>query len=111
MSKRTRELFEQLKNGEEPSMGFIEAAKEGIREVRDGFFPGLNLADIVKDIGAEMKRMGVQGQMEVANALFNGSSFVPYGPGQWSKADREGAPEHGLPHEAQKEQERGGMEM
>ncbi len=73
--------------------------------------------DILHDVGTELKRMGVQGQMELANVLYNGSAFVPYGPGQWSKPDREGAPEPGVPEvqhgqpELQKEQERGGREM
>jgi hypothetical protein len=42
--------------------------------------PGLKNA--VSEIGAEMKRLGVQGQMEMASAIFNGNAFVPYGPGQ-----------------------------
>ena len=42
--------------------------------------PGLQNA--VSEIGAEMKRLGVQGQMELASAIFNGHAFVPYGPGQ-----------------------------
>jgi hypothetical protein len=42
--------------------------------------PGLQNA--VSEIGAEMKRLGVQGQMEMASAIFNGHAFVPYGPGQ-----------------------------
>lgn len=32
----------------------------------------------------ELKRLGTQGSMELANALFNGSAFVPYGPGQYT---------------------------
>jgi hypothetical protein len=36
------------------------------------------------EIGAELKRLGVQGQMELANGLFNGNAFVPYGPGQYT---------------------------
>jgi hypothetical protein len=42
--------------------------------------PGLSNA--LPEIGAELKRLGVQGQMESASALFNGNAFVPYGPGQ-----------------------------
>jgi hypothetical protein len=34
------------------------------------------------EIGQEMGRMATQGQMELASAIFNGSAFVPYGPGQ-----------------------------
>ena len=35
-----------------------------------------------QEMWAEVKRMGEQGRMELANALFNGSAFVPYGEGQ-----------------------------
>jgi hypothetical protein len=42
--------------------------------------PGLSNA--LPEIGAELKRLGVQGQMEAASAIFNGHAFVPYGPGQ-----------------------------
>jgi len=38
--------------------------------------------EILNEVGEEMKRMGVQGQMEMASAIFNGNAFVPYGPGQ-----------------------------
>lgn len=89
-------------------MGVLEAAREGIKVVLEGFYPGLTLHDILHDGIREMKRLGVQGQMELANVLYNGSAFVPYGPGQWSKPDREGGPDHGFPD---KEQERGGIEI
>lgn len=36
------------------------------------------------DVKAEMSRLGTQGAMELASALFNGSGFVPYGPGQYT---------------------------
>jgi len=105
MSKQTRELFERLK--EDPkTMGAIEAAVEGIKEAVQAIAPGLTLNNILHDVGAEMKRLGVQGQMEVSAALFNGSAFVPYGPGQWKGPGREGSPEHGLPDEAQHQPER-----
>jgi hypothetical protein len=39
---------------------------------------------LFEEVGAEMKRLGTQGAMELANALFNGSAFVPYGPGQYT---------------------------
>jgi hypothetical protein len=48
------------------------------------------LAGAVQEIGGEMKRLGVQGSMELASALFNGHAFVPYGPGQWKDGEREG---------------------
>ena len=57
--------------------------------------------DVLPDISAEMGRMGTQGTMELAAALFNGNGFVPYGPGQYTpQPEQEHAPE----------QERGGME-
>ena len=58
--------------------GFVEAAKE----LANAFAPGFN--NIVSDIGSELSRLGVQGQMEAAAALFNGNAFVPYGPGAYS---------------------------
>jgi len=56
------------------------------------------MSKFLDDVAAEGKRLAVQGQMEMANALFNGSAFVPYGPGQYSKT-----PEH--------EQEQAGHEQ
>jgi hypothetical protein len=38
--------------------------------------------NILSGIGNETKRLGTQGAMELASALFNGQAFVPYGPGQ-----------------------------
>lgn len=38
--------------------------------------------EILSDVGSELSRLGVQGQMEMASAIFNGDGFVPYGPGQ-----------------------------
>lgn len=35
---------------------------------------------------AELSRLGTQGTMELASALFNGHGFVPYGPGQYTPA-------------------------
>lgn len=68
------------------------------------------LSEIGPEVGAELKRLGTQGQMELANALFNGNAFVPYGPGQYTPT-----PEmEKFGHEQQIETpqlERGGMEM
>jgi hypothetical protein len=49
------------------------------------------LQNILQDVGSEMKRLGVQGQMEAASLLFNGSAFVAYGPGQYTPSP---TPEH-----------------
>ncbi|VTR93080.1 unnamed protein product [Gemmata massiliana] len=71
--------------------------------------------DIGPEVGAEFKRLGVQGAAEIANVLFTGSGFVPYGAGQQAHAPEHGvtpdapAPESHLAPEHQ--QERGGMEM
>ena len=43
----------------------------------------LDLSEIFADLAAETNRLGTQGSMELANALFNGTGFVPYGPGQY----------------------------
>ena len=40
------------------------------------------LNDILNDVGSEMKRLGTQGQSELAAVLFSGNGFVQYGPGQ-----------------------------
>jgi hypothetical protein len=104
----SKEAFRKIM--EEPSMGAIEAVKEGIQAVA----PGLSLSKILGDIKVELGRLGVQGQMELASALFNGNAFVPYGPGQYTPTPEQ-APDHGLPAEAMKppevEQNRGGMGM
>jgi hypothetical protein len=61
------------------SSRFMEIVKN-VGETINRAAPGLQNA--VSEIGAEMKRLGVQGQMELASAIFNGHAFVPYGPGQ-----------------------------
>ncbi len=50
------------------------------------------LNDILSDVGAELGRLGTQGQMELASALFNGDAFVPYGPGQYTPEQSVEAP-------------------
>ncbi len=97
MSKETQKLSEILK-GPEP-MGMLEAVKDVVQAIA----PGLTLSNILSDIGSELGRLGVQGQMETASALFNGSAFVPYGPGQYTPDEK--APDHGLPIEAMKQPE------
>jgi hypothetical protein len=70
------------------------------------------------EIIKEAKRLGVQGEMELASALFNGSAFVPYGPGQYTPKQGHDAGIHGKEMETQKEapehereMERGGRDM
>ncbi len=76
----------------------------GIKETAQALAPGLK--DIGPEIAAEGKRLGVQGSMELASALFGNGAFVPYGPGQYTPT-----PEKGQGQEQQQEhqQERGGM--
>ncbi|MBI1314927.1 hypothetical protein GC176_26845 [bacterium] len=64
--------------------------------------------EILSDVGAELGRLGVQGQMEMASALFNGDAFVPYGPGQITP---EAAPDLAAEQIEMPQQEMGGMEM
>jgi hypothetical protein len=102
VSKKTREFFEQVRGGEPPK-GAIEAIKEGVQKV----LPGLSLGKMLDDIGSELGRLGVQGQMEMASALFNGSAFVPYGPGQYTPSEID----HGVAHEDPPQKEPDGREM
>ena len=48
----------------------------------------------------ELSRLGTQGAMELASALFNGHGFVPYGPGQYTPTPehQQAAPEHDQHH-------------
>jgi hypothetical protein len=76
VSTPKREVVEQVKDGK--SMGVMEAAKEGVQVIA----PGLSLSNILSDIGSELGRLGVQGQAELASALFTSNAYVPYGRGQ-----------------------------
>jgi hypothetical protein len=60
---------------------FMEVLKD-VGETIQNVAPGLSLSKMFSDVGAEAARLGVQGQMEAASAIFNGHAFVPYGPGQ-----------------------------
>ncbi len=99
MSKATREMFEQMKSGEQ--IGALEAAKEGIQAVA----PGLSLSKILGDIGNEVSQQISHGSHEMAAALFRGDAFVMY-----PRTNQADGPDHGLP-EQQQEQSRGGREM
>jgi hypothetical protein len=88
--------------------GFVDVMKEALAEMA----PGLKGA--VAEIGAELNRLGKQGSLEMAQALFNGGAFTPYGPGQYTptpevgKGNQEQEVQKAEPHQ---EQERGGREM
>lgn len=66
-------------------------------------FSAIVNSDVVQDGKSELGRLGVQGQAEMAGALFNGNAYVPYGAGQH-------APEPEKAQEQQQQMERGGME-
>lgn len=83
MSETARILFDSMK---------------GVKEAVQALAPGLK--DVIPEGKAEISRLGTQGAMELASALFNGHGFVPYGPGQYT-------PSQNLPTQ---QQERGGME-
>lgn len=60
------------------------------------------------ETGAELKRLGVQGSMELSNALFNGSAFVPYGPGQYTPSPGQASsPESAQPDSQPPDQDHG----
>ena len=87
---------------------FIEVMKEAITTIAPG------LENIGPEIGAELSRLGTQGATEMAQALFNGAAFTPYGPGQNPTTPEVG--KGGQEYEVQKtgsdlERENGGREM
>jgi hypothetical protein len=88
---------------------FFDVMKEAIAEIA----PAVKNAGA--EMGAELSRLGTQGAMEMAHALFNGSAFTPYGPGQQPAPDV-GQGVHGAAVEKaepqpEQQRERGGMEM
>lgn len=103
MSRKTREFFEQVKDGEPPK-GAIEAIKEGIQAVA----PGLSLSKMFDDIGSELSQLASHGRTEMAAALFNGSPFVLYMKGQEAT---EQSPDHGLANDTAPQKEVDGREM
>ncbi|MBI1347059.1 hypothetical protein GC163_12305 [bacterium] len=87
---------------------FVEVMKEAISAIAPG------LENVGPQVGAELSRLGTQGAMEMAQALFNGAAFTPYGPGQYTPTPEldQGSHEQVVqPAEPQREQEQGGREM
>ncbi len=91
MSKKTRDLIDMVKD--ESSGGITP--------------PGLRDGKFWTDIAAELKQQMAHGSHEVAALLYRGDAFVMYPRTNEGKEE----PQLGLPQEAQKEMERGGMEM
>jgi hypothetical protein len=89
---------------------FFEVMKETINAIAPG------LKNFGPEVGAELSRLGTQGAMEMAQALFNGAAFTPYGPGQYTPTPEldKGSPEQGIQEsepQQQQVQDRGGREM
>ncbi len=62
-----------------------------------------------QEVGAELSRLGRHGSLELANGLWNGNAFVPYGPGSRTE---QGQGVHGpqaqeQPKEGQEQQPQG----
>lgn len=104
MSKTLREVFSQVKPGEQ-QVGAMEAAKEGIQAVA----PGLSLAKVFGDITAEIENQVEHGSHEVAAMLYTGSPFVMYGRGGHDDGPQQGLPE--TQQETKQERDRGGLEL
>lgn len=66
--------------------------------------PGMN--NFLPEVAGELRRLNTQGAMELASALFNGSAFVPYGPGQYTPAPENAEPAQEKQHEHVQELER-----
>ena len=89
---------------------FIEVMKDAMSAIAPG------LENIGPEIGAELSRLGTQGAMEMAQALFNGAAFTPYGPGQYTPTPELDQGNHeqevqSMQSQQEQVQERGGREM
>ena len=67
MSEIAKQLFQGMK---------------GVSEAVMAVTPGLQ--DVAHETKGEISRLGTQGAMELASALFGNNAFVPYGPGQYT---------------------------
>jgi hypothetical protein len=72
------------------------------------------IKEMGSEIGAELKRLGTHGSMELSSALWNGNAFVLYGPGRYTPtAEQQAAPENAQPGAQSPDhdpgRERGGM--
>jgi hypothetical protein len=84
---------------------FFESLKEGVLTIAPG------LETIGSDIGSEMGRLAMQGQSEIASALFTGNGYVPYGQGQTRGDSMDANEGQDAPKIEAPQQDRGGMEM
>ena len=87
---------------------FCEVMKEAITAIAPG------LENFGPEVKAELSRLGTQGAMEMAQTLFNGAAFTPYGPGQYTPTPEldNGDQQHEVQKmEPDQEREHGGREM
>ena len=87
---------------------FFDVMKEAITAIAPG------LENIGSEMGAELSRLGTQGAMEMAQALFNGAAFTPYGPGQYTptaESNQTVLEQVVQETELQQQMDRGGREM
>jgi hypothetical protein len=107
MSEASRQFYEQIKSGQEITP--LQAVKEGVQAIA----PGLSFGNILEGVKGELGRLGVQGQMELASAIFGNGAFVPYGPGQYtpSPSPEHAEPTHSADFQPVQQQERDGRDM
>ena len=84
---------------------FFEVMKETLSAIAPG------LKNFGPEVGVELKRLGTQGAMEMAQALFNGAAFTPYGPGQYAERPELDNAGQEVEPDLQQEHDRGGREM
>ena len=94
MSELAKRLFDELRN-----------VKDAVQSAAPG------LKNLVPEVKAELSRLGTQGAMELASALFGNSAFVPYGPGQYTPdpATNDAATSHEQEHAHEHSHEQDGM--
>ena len=63
---------------ERSARDFFQVMKEAMNTIAPG------IQNMGPQINAELARLGKQGSLEVAQALFNQAAFTPYGPGQYT---------------------------
>ncbi len=87
---------------------FFDVMKQTVNAMAPG------LKNFAPDIKKELSRLRTQGAMELAHALFNGSAFTPYGPGQYPpkvELVNGGKEQAAQEMEPQQERDLGGREM
>ena len=57
---------------------FLDVMKEALNKMAPG------LQRMAREIDQELVRQGKQGSLELAQGIFNGAAFTPYGPGQYT---------------------------